>query len=65
VWAAYNLASNVYTLYLPRREPRVYFIGLPNLNLQRRDLGNIAAGGLDSLPRAAACELRLRGVNGG
>jgi len=31
VWAAYNLANNVYTLYLPRRESRVYFIALLNL----------------------------------
>ena len=31
VWAAYNLANNIYTLYLPRRESRVYFIALLNL----------------------------------
>jgi len=32
VWAAYNLANNIYTLYLPRRESRVHFIALLNLS---------------------------------
>ncbi|MCS7099257.1 MAG: hypothetical protein NZ925_02800 [Sulfolobales archaeon] len=32
VWAAYNLANNIYTLYLPRRASRAYFIALINLS---------------------------------
>ena len=32
IWAAYNLANNIYTLYLPRRESRVHFITLLNLS---------------------------------
>lgn len=31
VWAAYNLANNIYTLYLPERALRVYFIAISNI----------------------------------
>lgn len=31
VWAAYNLINNIYTLYLPKRELRVYFIAIANV----------------------------------
>lgn len=31
VWAAYNLANNIYTLYLPNRATRVYFIAIINI----------------------------------
>jgi len=31
VWAAYNLANNIYTLYLPKRALRVYFIAVLNI----------------------------------
>jgi len=30
VWAGYNLANNIYTLYLPKRTTRVYFIAVIN-----------------------------------
>ncbi|MCX8185074.1 MAG: hypothetical protein RMI56_03320 [Sulfolobales archaeon] len=32
VWAAYHLANNIYTLYLPKRASRVYFIALLNIS---------------------------------
>lgn len=30
VWAGYNLANNIYTLYLPKRTSRVYFVATIN-----------------------------------
>ncbi|MEM1623289.1 MAG: MFS transporter [Sulfolobales archaeon] len=41
VWAAYNLANSIYTLYLPKRVLRVYFIA--TLNVSVNTLASVAS----------------------